>query len=251
MTEARGRNLKRRRVPDRRAVPMPEHEAAERLRNFSEVTRGYTRDMAVAEARRCLLCKGARAKCVMDCPLGIDIPKFIGQLSSGNCRKAYDTITAQNPLPAICGRVCRQETRCQSRCAAAARGDAVSIGYLERFVGDWQLSRASGSPDATNAGAALRVAILGGGPDGLVCAADLARQGHRVTVLGDSGQIAATLTDAIPTFRLPGEVVKAEIENVRSLGVEFCLRGSEDEHSALHEFLEQQGYQAALSVPGH
>ncbi len=225
---------------------MPEQEAAERLRNFSEVTRGYTRDMAVTEARRCLVCKGARAKCVLDCPLGIDIPKFIGQLSSGNFRKAYDTITAQNPLPAICGRVCTQETRCQSRCVAAARGDAISIGYLERFVGDWQLARASGSPDATNARISVRVAILGSGPDCLVCAADLARQGHGVTILEDSGQIATTLTDAIAAFRLPGEVVKAEIDNLRNLGVEFRLRGSEDEESALHEFLERHGYQAAF-----
>lgn len=226
---------------------MPEHEPAERIRNFTEVMRGYTTEMAVAEARRCLVCKGSRAKCVPDCPLGINIPKFIDEISAGRFQKAYRTITMENPLPAICGRICAQETQCQARCAAAVKGDAVSIGHLERFVGDWHAAQASAPVRAPAQADSPRVAVLSGGPDSLACAADLARLGYHVTVFEKMKETGGLLTDGIPEFRLPCAVVKAELDNLRGRGVEFRVTESADEQAPLQDLMGKYGYRAAFA----
>ncbi len=215
-------------------VSMPKQSPEVRCRNFLEVARGYSEEQAVEEAERCLECKNP--KCMEGCPVGIDIPAFIRAVREGEMEEAVRTIKAKNSLPGICGRVCPQEVQCESLCVLRKKGAPIAIGRLERFVADWESRNASkegGSApvaegeDRASAEAlpptGKRVAVVGAGPAGLTCAADLARRGHQVTVFEALHDAGGVLIYGIPEFRLPKEIVRSEVDYVKSLGVEFEL----------------------------
>ena len=198
-------------------VPVREQDPAVRATNFDEVCLGYNEAEAVEEAQRCLNCKNAR--CIEGCPVNIRINDFIAKVKEKDYEAAYQIISEDSALPAVCGRVCPQETQCEGRCVRGVKGEAVSIGKLERFVADW--ARENGiKPKAPAARNGHRVAIVGSGPAGLTCAGDLARLGYDVTIFEALHKAGGVLTYGIPEFRLPkDEVVAAEVENVKSLGV--------------------------------
>lgn len=197
-------------------VPMREQPPAERARNFDEVPYGYTAAEAREEAARCLQCK--RAPCVAGCPVEINIPKFIREIRDGDFRSAIATIKETNNLPAICGRVCPQETQCQAPCTLGKKYEPVAIGRLERFVADWELAQGAQVPSVAPL-TGFRVAVIGSGPAGLTCAADLRRMGHEVTLFEALHEAGGVLMYGIPEFRLPKRIVGAEIENLRRMGV--------------------------------
>ena len=200
-------------------VPVREQEPKVRATNFEEVCYGYNEEEAVAEASRCLNCKNAR--CVQGCPVKIDIPAFVKEVKEGNYAEAAKVIGRSSALPAVCGRVCPQESQCEGQCVRGIKGEAVSIGKLERFVADW--SRENGvvpeKPEKTNG---IKVAVIGSGPSGLTCAGDLAKLGYEVTIFEALHEPGGVLTYGIPEFRLPKQgVVQPEIENVKKLGVDI------------------------------
>ena len=211
----------RKRIREKRAIPMPEQPPEERIRNFSEVPLGYTAAMAMEEALRCYECKAEKARCVPNCPVGIDIPRFIAQVAAEDFHGAYQTISEDNMLPSICGRVCPQETQCQSECIAKVKGEAVSVGRLERFIGDWH--REQNAPGDGNGVPedAPKVAVIGSGPAGLTCAADLARLGYPVTVFEALHEAGGVLVYGIPEFRLPKTIIRNEVQNIERMGVKF------------------------------
>jgi homotetrameric NADPH-dependent glutamate synthase len=203
-------------------VEMPEQPATERVHNFKEVALGLDLEAALAEADRCLLCK--KPRCVPGCPVGIDIPGFIAALARRDLRESYRILTDANMLPAICGRVCPQETQCEATCVVGAKYQPVAVGRLERFVADFAMGRGwteacPAKPDAT----AKRAAIIGSGPAGLTCAGDLAKAGVAVTVFEALHVAGGVLKYGIPEFRLPDMIIDTEIENLRKLGVEIRL----------------------------
>ncbi len=201
-------------------VAMREQSAASRVRNFDEVPLGYTDEEAREEAARCLQCK--KAPCVQGCPVEVDIPAFIGQTERGDFAAAAATIKRTNNLPAICGRVCPQETQCQGVCTLAKKFEPCGIGRLERFVADWERehgAQAVEPPPSTG----LRVAVVGAGPAGLTCAADLRMMGHEVTVFEALHEPGGVLMYGIPEFRLPKDVVNYEVDGLRRLGVDIAL----------------------------
>ncbi len=197
-------------------VPVREQEPAVRAANFEEVCLGYNEEEAMAEASRCLNCKNAQ--CMKGCPVSIDIPGFILQVKEGNFEEAYQIISKSSALPAVCGRVCPQETQCEGKCIRGIKGEAVAIGKLERFVADW--ARAHGiKPHKAEHTNGRKVAVIGSGPAGLTCAGDLAKMGYDVTIFEALHEAGGVLVYGIPEFRLPKqEVVAAEVENVRALG---------------------------------
>jgi len=197
---------------------MAEQEPSERIRNFNEVPFGYTPEQAKKEAERCLQCKNA--PCRDGCPVEVDIPAFIELIKKGDFSGAARKLKETNSLPAICGRVCPQEDQCEKVCVLGKKGEPVAIGTLERFAADWELKHHPGSPSPSSSRGA-RVAVIGAGPAGLTCAADLARMGYRVTIFEALHQPGGVLTYGIPEFRLPKEIVKREVENVRKMGVEL------------------------------
>jgi len=201
-------------------VPMREQDPKVRIRNFEEVPFGYTPEEAVAEAERCLQCK--RAPCIQGCPVNINIPKFIREIREGDFRAAIRTIKETNNLPAICGRVCPQETQCQAVCTLGKKHEPVAIGRLERFVADWEYEHGVELPEVGKP-TGLRVAVVGSGPAGLTCAADLRRFGHEVTIFEALHEPGGVLMYGIPEFRLPKRIVRAEIENLLKMGVELKL----------------------------
>lgn len=200
-------------------IPVREQDPKVRATNFEEVCLGYNAEEAMNEASRCLTCKNAQ--CVKGCPVSIDIPSFVNEVKSGNFKEAYDVISKSSSLPAVCGRVCPQETQCEGKCIRGIKGDAVSIGKLERFVADW--ASENGIKPSTDAPKkAGKVAVIGSGPSGLSCAGDLAKLGYDVTIFEALHEYGGVLVYGIPEFRLPKEkVVKKEIENVKALGVKF------------------------------
>lgn len=199
-------------------APMPEQDAAERSHNFLEVSLGYSAETAMDEAARCLACKNR--PCVSGCPVGVAIPEFITLTAQGRFREAYDVISATNSLPAVCGRVCPQESQCEAKCVRGIKGEAVAIGRLERFVADWKLAQPAEpvTPPLPNG---CRVAVVGAGPSGLTCAGDLARKGYAVTIFEALHTAGGVLVYGIPEFRLPKAIVAREIENLQKLGVEL------------------------------
>jgi glutamate synthase (NADPH/NADH) small chain len=201
-------------------VPMREQEPWARIRNFEEVPFGYEPEEAVAEAERCLQCK--KAPCIPGCPVQIDIPKFIREIREGDFRAAIRTIKEMNNLPAICGRVCPQETQCQAVCTLGKKHEPVAIGRLERFVADWEYEHGVELPPVGQP-TGFRVAVVGSGPAGLTCAADLRRLGHAVTMFEALHEPGGVLMYGIPEFRLPKRIVLAEIENLLRMGVELRL----------------------------
>lgn len=197
-------------------LPMPEQAAAVRNKNFLEVCTGYTEEMAVEEANRCLGCK--HKPCVSGCPVNVRIPEFIEAIVQREFAKAYEIITSTNSLPAVCGRVCPQESQCESKCVRGVKGEPVAIGRLERFVADWHMENAK-SEISEIAKNGHRVAIIGSGPAGLSCAGDLAKKGYDVTIFEAFHEAGGVLVYGIPEFRLPKAIVKSEIEALKGYGV--------------------------------
>ncbi len=198
--------------------PMPAQEPEVRAHNFLEVTTGYTEEMALDEAMRCLNCK--TMPCVKGCPVNVHIPQFIAKIKEGDFEGAYQVINQSSSLPAVCGRVCPQETQCESKCVRGIKGEPVGIGRLERFVADWHNAHASEVP-AVAAPNGHRVAIVGSGPSGLTCAGDLARLGYKVTVFEALHVAGGVLVYGIPEFRLPKSIVQKEVDNLTAMGVEI------------------------------
>ena len=201
--------------------PMPKQEPAERVRNFDEVALGYTAELARQEAARCLGCK--KPGCVEGCPVGIDIPGFIGMVAEGDFGAAVRTVKQTNALPAVCGRVCPQEEQCERNCVLGKKGDPVAIGRLERFVADWEASEGAAEAPPLPPPCGRRVAIVGSGPAGITVAADLALRGYEVTMFEALHEAGGVLTYGIPEFRLPKAIVRREVDYVRSLGVDLRL----------------------------
>ncbi len=198
--------------------PMPSQEPAVRAHNFLEVTNGYTDEMAVDEALRCLSCKNM--PCVSGCPVNIHIPEFIAKIKEGDFEGAYEVISRTSSLPAVCGRVCPQETQCESKCVRGIKGEPVGIGRLERFVADWHNAHSDAVPKCAPDNG-HRVAVVGSGPSGLTCAGDLAKKGYKVTVFEALHTAGGVLVYGIPEFRLPKSIVSKEVENLSSMGVDI------------------------------
>ncbi|MBR3504690.1 MAG: NADPH-dependent glutamate synthase [Clostridia bacterium] len=202
-------------IPKKHEMPTQAPEA--RAHNFSEVAMGYPMEIAVEEAKRCLNCKNR--PCVAGCPVNIDIPGFIGCVKEGDFEGAYQVITKSSSLPAVCGRVCPQETQCEMKCTLGIKFEPVGIGRLERFVADWHNENASEKPAAPKANG-HRVAIVGSGPSGLTCAGDLAKKGYKVTVYEALHTAGGVLVYGIPEFRLPKAIVAKEVDTLKALGVD-------------------------------
>ncbi|MCQ6962765.1 dihydropyrimidine dehydrogenase [Methanolobus chelungpuianus] len=196
---------------------MPHQDAKERTRNFDEVALGYTEEQAIAEASRCLECRNP--KCVQGCPVEIDIPGFIAQMKAGDFDEAIATIKLTNSLPAVCGRVCPQEVQCEELCVLAKKGEPVAIGRLERFCADHERKKGVAAPVRAQS-TGKRVAVVGAGPASLTAAADLAKEGHAVTMFEALHDTGGVLTYGIPEFRLPKSIVRDEVEYIKQLGVD-------------------------------
>ena len=202
-------------------VPMPERPAAERVTDFNEVPQGFTPEQARAEASRCLLCK--KPQCVTGCPVGIDIPGFISLIAGGQFEEAADRILLANALPAVCGRVCPQETQCEETCVLGRKGDPVSIGNLERFAADWKRTHGQCALPPAPEPTGKRVAVVGSGPAGLTCAGELVGRGHAVTVFEAFHKTGGVLVYGIPEFRLPKHIVQDEVNRLVARGVEIVM----------------------------
>ena len=229
-------------------VPVREQEPKVRATNFDEVCLGYNKDEAVEEAQRCLGCKNA--KCITGCPVNINIPAFIAQVKEGNFEEAYKIIGESSALPAVCGRVCPQESQCEGKCVRGIKGDAVSIGKLERFVADWAIENGiKPVPAAEKNG--HKIAVIGSGPAGLTCAGDLAKLGYDVTIFEALHKAGGVLSYGIPEFRLPKDkVVAAEIENVKSLGVKIETNVIIGKSVTIDELLKDEGFEAVFIGSG-
>ncbi len=229
-------------------VPVKEQDPSVRATNFDEVCLGYNLEEAKQEGSRCLQCKNP--KCVAGCPVSINIPEFIKEICNGDVEAAFNVISKYSALPAVCGRVCPQENQCEQRCIRGIKGDPVSIGKLERFVADW--ARENGikpvKPQKTNG---HKVAVIGAGPSGLTCAGDLAKMGYEVTIFEALHEPGGVLVYGIPEFRLPKEtVVKAEIENVKALGVKIETNVIIGRSITIDELMEDEGFEAVYIASG-
>jgi len=207
--------------PVRKRVQMPEQLPEVRIHNFNEVSLGYTQEQAVREARRCLQCK--KAPCVSGCPVGIDIPGFVGAIADGNLRRAIAIVKRSNLLPAICGRVCPQSRQCQAQCVLGKKGSPVSIGNLEGFIADWERKEGGVKLPAIAPSTGKKVAVVGSGPGGLTVAADCVQLGHKVTVFEALHKLGGVLVYGIPEFRLPKAILDEEVDVLASMGVEFRM----------------------------
>ena len=221
-------------------VPVREQDAKERATNFEEVCLGYNKEEAMEEASRCINCKNAQ--CVQGCPVSINIPGFIEQVKNGNVEEAYKVISESSALPAVCGRVCPQESQCEGKCIRGIKGEPISIGKLERFVAD--TAREMGiKPEGAKEKKGKKVAVIGSGPAGLTCAGDLAKMGYDVTIFEALHEAGGVLVYGIPEFRLPKEkVVKQEIENVKALGVKIETNVVVGKSVTIDELLNEEGF---------
>jgi len=207
---------------------MPRQDPKARAKNFNEVALGYTVEQAVKEAKRCIQCK--KPSCIAGCPVEIDIPAFVAMIADGKFDEAAKKLKEKNNLPAICGRVCPQETQCEKVCVFAKKGEQIAIGRLERFAADWEINKAGDARPASRQGGRemrgakkgnkAKVAVVGSGPAGLTCAGDLAKMGYQVTMFESLHETGGVLTYGIPEFRLPKKIVQFEIDGIRDLGVD-------------------------------
>ena len=229
-------------------VPVREQDAKERATNFEEVCLGYSKEEAMEEASRCINCKNAQ--CVKGCPVSINIPGFIEQVKNGNVEEAYKVISESSALPAVCGRVCPQESQCEGKCIRGIKGEPISIGKLERFVAD--TAREMGiKPEGATEKKGKKVAVIGSGPAGLTCAGDLAKMGYDVTIFEALHEAGGVLVYGIPEFRLPKEkVVKQEIENVKALGVKIETNVVVGKSVTIDELMEKEGFSAVFIGSG-
>ena len=226
--------------------PMPTQEPEVRAHNFKEVALGYAKDTALDEAARCLNCKNM--PCVTGCPVNIHIPEFIAKIKEGDFEGAYQVISKNSALPAVCGRVCPQETQCESKCVRGIKGEPVGIGRLERFVADWHNEHSTGKPVVAPANG-HRVAIVGSGPSGLTCAGDLARKGYKVTVFEALDTAGGVLVYGIPEFRLPKAIVQKEVDNLSAMGVDVETNMVIGKTLTIDELFED-GYEAVFIGSG-
>ena len=229
-------------------VPVREQAPQVRAHNFEEVCLGYNEEEAIEEAKRCLTCK--KPRCVEGCPVSIDIPAFIARVKEGDFAGAYRILSASSALPAVCGRVCPQETQCEGKCVLGVKGESIAIGKLERFVADWAREH-----DVIPAGAAEknghRVAVIGCGPAGITCAGDLARMGYSVKIFEALHEAGGVLVYGIPEFRLPKEtVVRHEIDNLRRMGVEIETNVIIGRSVTIDQLMEDEGFEAVFIGSG-
>ena len=225
---------------------IPEQDPNIRNKNFDEVSLGYLDDMALNEANRCLNCK--TRPCVSGCPVGVRIPEFISAIKEGDIEKAYDIIKSTNSLPAVCGRVCPQETQCEAKCVRGIKGEPVAIGRLERYVADYAMKNINKPVEAAKPNG-HKVAVLGAGPSGLTCAGDLAKKGYDVTIFEALHSAGGVLMYGIPEFRLPKEIVKKEIQNLKELGVKIETNMVIGKILSIDELFEN-GYEAVYISTG-
>lgn len=229
-------------------IPVREQDPKERAKNFEEVCLGYNEDEAVREAKRCLNCKNPR--CVEGCPVSIDIPGFVKEVSEGNFEEAAKVISKYSALPAVCGRVCPQESQCEGKCVLGIKGDALSIGKLERFTADWSMEHDVDLSEKEPKNG-KKVAVIGSGPAGLTCAGDLAKKGYDVTIFEALHKAGGVLVYGIPEFRLPKDkIVKKEIENIKKLGVKIETNVIIGRTITIDELLENEDFDAVFIGSG-
>ena len=229
-------------------VPVREQEPKVRATNFDEVCLGYNKDEAVEEASRCIGCKNA--KCIEGCPVSINIPGFIAEVKEGKFEEAYKVISESSALPAVCGRVCPQESQCEGRCIRGIKGEPISIGKLERFVADWAREN-NVKPEPAKEKKNHKVAVIGSGPAGLTCAGDLAKLGYDVTIFEALHEAGGVLIYGIPEFRLPkSAVVAKEIENVKALGVKIETNVVIGKSTTIDELMDEEGFEAVFIGSG-
>ena len=226
-------------------VRMPEQQPDVRNKNFEEVTLGYTEEMAVEEAKRCLNCK----PCIKGCPVMVKIPEFIALTAEGKFKEAYEKIQETSSLPAVCGRVCPQETQCEKYCVRGIKGEPVAIGRLERFVADWYMKNIASKPEKPEQNG-MKVAVVGAGPAGLTCAGDLARLGYDVTVFEAFHTPGGVLVYGIPEFRLPKAIVAAEVDKLKELGVKIMTNMVIGKVLSVDELLNEEGFDAVFIGTG-
>lgn len=228
-------------------VKMKEQDPLVRIKNFNEVTCGYTLEEAMEEAGRCLQCK--TRPCVGGCPVNVPIPEFIKEVRDGNIEEAYNIISKENRLPAICGRVCPQESQCEGKCVRGKKGEPVAIGRLERFVADYYMKNIKKDvvkPESNK----KKVAVVGGGPASMTCAADLAKKGYEVTIFEALHQLGGVLMYGIPEFRLPKDLVQTELKSVTDLGVKVEKNVIVGKSITIDELFEEEGFQAVFVGSG-
>ncbi len=230
----------------KKKVAMPEQNPTKRIHNFKEVAKGYTKENAIEEAKRCLQCK--HKPCVSGCPVNVPIPEFIEAVASEDFERAYQIIVSENRLPAICGRVCPQEKQCEELCVRGMKGEAVGVGRLERFVADYHMENVKDQTAITTKNG-VKVAVVGSGPAGMTCAAELAAKGYEVTLFEALHELGGVLVYGIPEFRLPKQLVKEEIDKVLALGVKVEKNVIVGKSITVEELIEE-GYKAIFIGSG-
>ncbi|EDS71821.1 NADPH-dependent glutamate synthase [Anaerofustis stercorihominis] len=228
--------------------PMPEQKPDIRNKNFEEVANGYTEEMAINEAMRCLKCR--KKPCMSGCPVMVKIPDFIAKIAEGEFEEAYQIIKETNSLPAICGRVCPQETQCEGKCVHAKKGEPVAIGRLERFAADWHAANFKDEKVEPVKGNGHKVAVVGAGPAGLACAGDLINKGYDVTVYESLHKTGGVLVYGIPEFRLPKEIVAAEVKQLEDKGVKFVTNAIIGKSITVDELMKEEGFESVFIGTG-
>ncbi len=228
--------------------PMPEQEANVRNQNFEEVSSGYTEEMAIREAMRCVNCR--KGTCMTGCPVNVRIPDFIAKVAIGEFEEAYQIISQTSSLPAICGRVCPQENQCEGHCAQGKKGEPVGIGRLERFVADWHAEHCGDEKIEPVPSNGHKVAVIGAGPAGLACAGDLINKGYEVTVFESLHKVGGVLVYGIPEFRLPKDIVAAEVAKLEAKGVKFVTNAIVGRAITVDELMDEEGFEAVFIGTG-